>query len=270
MNNNLDTYLSAFLDTPYLWEENTFKIAQFIIPNIDIKTLSPTPIPNNIRLGHQIEYLFLQLINHSKVYTILIHNLPIRNATRTLGEIDFIVEHKLTKQLTHVELTYKFYIIDLSENTIDYQLIGPNKKDAFFTKMNKINTTQFPLLQTPEAIKALKDNGITSDNILQKVCFKAQLFSPYKKQLTYFKHNKDCIVGFWVNYIDFLNDEFKLNQFYIPTKKEWLLVPHKNVEWKNYDITLEELKKYKQQQKSPLIWRKVTTNTFEKFFIIWW
>jgi len=79
MNNDLLKYFNAFLNTPSLWKENTFNIEQFKIPEINLSTFLPTYIPENIRLGHQIEHLFLQLLKHAKNYTVLIQNLPIRN-----------------------------------------------------------------------------------------------------------------------------------------------------------------------------------------------
>jgi len=268
MNKNLLIYIKAFLNTPPLWIENTFDINQFKIPEINWANFTPASIPDNIRLGHQIEHLFFQIVGHSKEFNILIYNEPIRNKQRTLGEIDFIIENTSSKQLVHVELTYKFYIIDTS--TEEYKLIGPNRKDAFFTKLEKIKNIQFPLLHSPEAIKVIEEKGINTKNIIHQTCFKAQLFVPYQEEIIISKFNKNCIVGFWIHFNHFSNNDFKSQQYYIPTKKEWMLVPHNNVVWKSYDNLYISLTSAIQEQRSPMIWSKNKENTHTKFFIVWW
>ena len=82
----------GFLNTPPLWEGKQFDIQQFEFPSIDLSSFQPEPLPQNIRLGHQVEYIFKQLIEHSAQYNILVYNLPIRKEKRTLGEIDFILK----------------------------------------------------------------------------------------------------------------------------------------------------------------------------------
>lgn len=270
MNKNLLIYIKAFINTPPLWLENSFDINQFTIPEINWSNFTPTNIPNNIRLGHQIEHLFFQILEHSKEFNILIYNEPIRNDQRTLGEIDFILENTNSKQLVHVELTYKFYIIDTNISTKEYKLIGPNRKDAFFTKLEKIKKTQFPLLHSPEAIKTIEEKGIDVKNIMHQTCFKAQLFVPYQTEIRLSKFNKNCIIGFWIHFSDFTKNDFKSQQYYIPTKKEWMLLPHENVAWKSYDDNYIDLTIAMQAEKSPMMWSKNKENTYSKFFIVWW
>ena len=137
----------GFLNTPPLWENKQFDIQQFEFPSLDLHSFHPAPIPKNIRLGHQLEYVFKQLVDYSEVYDIVLYNLPIRQEKRTLGEIDFILHDTTGDQLIHVEMTYKFYLVDPAISKPIHRLIGPNKRDRFFDKMEKIKNKQFPILQ---------------------------------------------------------------------------------------------------------------------------
>jgi len=82
----------GFLNTPPLWKNQQFGIQQFKFPEIDLNGFVPKAIPSKIRLGHQMEFVFKQLIEYSSDYEIVLHNLPIRSGKQTIGEIDFILE----------------------------------------------------------------------------------------------------------------------------------------------------------------------------------
>ena len=87
----------GFLNTPPLWEKQQFDIQQFEFPSSELHAFYPKPIPNNLRLGHQIEFVFKQLVEYSNAYSIVLYNLPIRQVDRTLGGIDFIRKDELRK-----------------------------------------------------------------------------------------------------------------------------------------------------------------------------
>ena len=125
----------GFIKTPPLWIKEKFGLTQFEFPEMDLKEFVPEPIPDRIRLGHQMEYVFKQLIEYCPDYEVLLHNLPIRDEKQTIGEIDFILRETCTKELVHVELTYKFYIINPKISEPMHQLMGPNRRDMFFRKM---------------------------------------------------------------------------------------------------------------------------------------
>lgn len=89
-----------------------FGVSQFQFPEVAVDSFVISEIPEKLRLGHQMEFVCKQLLKASNAYDVLLHNLPIREEKRTVGEIDFIVQETATKQLIHIELTYKFYLID--------------------------------------------------------------------------------------------------------------------------------------------------------------
>ena len=238
---------------------------------VDLSDFAPAPIPENLRLGHQIEYLCKQLLEHSLLYEILVYNLPIRQEKQTLGEVDFILKDLKTEQIIHVELTYKFYIIDLDISEPLHQLIGPNKRDAFFMKMEKIKNKQFALLHSEAGSKALADKNIAISNLVHQTCFKTQLFKPFKvKTLQLEPLNENCIVGYWLRLSDFNTDSFTPYQFYIPSKKKWVLNPDTTNSWTSHADTLLKIGQHLVKQNSPLIWMKKSETEYEKFFVVWW
>lgn len=261
----------GFQNTPPLWQKEQFGIRQFEFPEIDILTFRPKAIPPKIRLGHQMEYVFKQFIEHSPTYEILVHNLPIRRDKQTLGEIDFILREKQSDALVHIELTYKFYIIDPEITEPIHRLMGPNKKDMFFTKMEKIKNEQFQLLHSDEGIKTLLEKDIDHGSITHQTCYKAQLFTPYSSVSTSIRPlNQDCICGYWLRFADFNTSEFKNHQYYIPFKSEWVVEPHNAVQWTSHFETLMDINLRMLKENAPMIWIKKSEIDFEKFFLVWW
>ncbi|MRH99372.1 DUF1853 family protein [Kriegella sp. EG-1] len=267
----LEKQCAGFLNTPELWNSTQFGVQQFNFPAIELTNFSPNPIPQNIRLGHQLEYICKQLLNYSNRYTVLLHNFPIYKDKQTLGEIDFILKDTKTKELIHLELTYKFYIIN-SEILDPLQcLIGPNKRDSFLAKLEKIKNKQFKLLHSYEGAKALEENAINNANIKHQACFKGQLFKKHGTATSLIQPlNNNCIVGYWLRFNDFISDAFKSFQYYIPSKSEWVVEPQNAVQWTSYLNTKDTLTTHMLNKNSPMVWMKKSENHFEKFFVVWW
>ena len=117
----------------------------------------------------------------------------------------------------------------------------------------------------------IRDRSISlhSSDFSQQVYFKAQLFVPLVMQTSiYININTDCIIGFYCTPLELT--AFKNAKFYIPSKKDWLIIPHTNVGWIGYEKYLEQSKNYLGRQFSPMCWMKTTTGELKKFFLIWW
>ncbi|MFD0797796.1 DUF1853 family protein [Maribacter chungangensis] len=268
---HLQQQIAGFLNTPAIWLNSQFGIRQFHFPQVDVLNFSPSPIPQKIRLGHQMEHVCKQLLDHSDTYEVLLYNLPIREGKQTIGEIDFILKEKATQQLVHVELTYKFYIIDPSISESIHQLMGPNRRDMFFTKMEKIKNAQFALLHSLAGSSALAQHDINSNEIQHQACYKAQLFEPYGSAPLHLRPlNPKCIVGYWLRMTDLQTDAFKNYQFYIPYKTQWVVAPHAEMEWTSHYETLLEINLRLIKQNAPMVWMKKSETEFEKFFVVWW
>ena len=136
-------------------------------------------------------------------------------------------------------------------------------------KLDKLQQKQLPLLYSKECLEYLQSIDLNAKDIEQQVYFKAQLFVPFRMNTAIESSiNKDCIVGYYFKPHELV--QFKDAKFYIPTKKDWLMIPHTNVGWMAYEKYLEESKNYLNRQFSPMCWMKTTTGELKKFFLIWW
>lgn len=266
-----DKRFIGFLNTPPLWTGEQFGIRQFTFPKIDWTHFQSKPIPQPLRLGHQMEHVFRQLLEASPQYDILLHNLPIKRHNRTIGEIDFILRDGETAHVFHVELTYKFYIIDTAISEPVHQLIGPNRRDMFFTKLEKIKQHQFPLLHTVEGRDALQLKGIDHEKIEHQCCFKGQLFVPYRESEIHIRPlNKACVQGYWLKFDVLNSEEFRGYSYYIPYKSDWVVPPHNDVHWKNHFEILMDINLRMIKESAPMVWMRKSNSDIEKIFVVWW
>ncbi|WP_422859854.1 DUF1853 family protein [Flagellimonas sp. S174] len=263
--------VEGFYRTPPLWKKDQFGLQQFDFPDMDLIGFEPSEIPQNIRLGHQMEHVFEQLIRFDGTYEILLQNQAVRSGQTTIGEIDFILQNKKTKKVQHIELTYKFYIIDSSISEPIHRLMGPNRRDMFFTKMEKIKNEQFKLIYRPETKGILEGIGQNAKDLNQSCCFKAQLFRPFKESMVHIRPlNPSCVVGYWMRFEEFEGADFRKNLFYMPFKKEWPMLPHEDVIWLPFMETLMEVNLRMIKKSAPLLWMKKPSGTLEKLFVVWW
>ncbi len=268
-------HITGFIHTAALWKNKQFDLQQFEMPSFAIEKFTPQPIPTNLRLGHQIEYIFKQLLDHSENYNVLAHNIQVKKGKDTIGELDFIIEgirfRESVKKLLHIELSYKFYIIDPSISEPIHRLMGPNRKDMFFTKMEKTREKQLPLIYSKEGQEALQSIDISTENIEQQVVFCAQLFIPYKQKTPNIRPlNTECIVGFWITFDAFSTNDFQDHTYYIPQKYEWLHTPHQMATYRSLYETLLDINMSHLNQRSPMVWIKKSDTLFEKCFVVWW
>ncbi|WP_339334482.1 MULTISPECIES: DUF1853 family protein [unclassified Croceitalea] len=261
----------GFYTTPPLWINKQFGVQQFNFPKLDLLNLSAKAIPEQLRLGHKMEYVFEQLLNHSEDWKVLAKNLLIdRNKVRQ-GELDFVLQHKQSKETYHVELAYKFYIINPEITEPIHRLMGPNKRDMFFTKLEKLKQKQFPLLYCKELSKQLEILEIKTETVQQQACFKAQLFLPYEVDgISIRPLNKNCIKGSWVRFDDFNTAEFKKWQYYIPFKQEWVLEPSTDRNYATQYETLLDINLRMLKENAPMLWVKKPNGVIEKVFVVWW
>jgi hypothetical protein len=89
------------------------------------------------RLGHYFEALVAFWLGISPHYRLLARQIPLRNGTKTLGEIDFIIQDRKTGQIIHLEVAVKFYLGhgDLHNMTNWH---GPGLKDRLDIKFEHL------------------------------------------------------------------------------------------------------------------------------------
>lgn len=245
-------------------------VNDFCISDLKNADLKEIDYPENLRLGKQVEKIVSALINSSSNYKIVKENIQIIDGKITIGELDFIAKHVESEIVFHLELVYKFYLYDPNNSEIELEKwIGPNRKDSFIEKYNKLKTKQFPLLYKKQTKSYLTELNI--DELEQKLCFLASLFVPH---YLYGKHfllvNQKAIVGYWLSLNDFINVENERYKFYLPNKHEWGMIPKSNENWQSFSNIIDHIKECHTRYFSPLCWVKREDNIYEQCFIVWW
>jgi len=257
----------GFLQTSCLWKNNiVLGLEHFRLPIKSSKI--NIYIDEKLRLGKYIErFVSFELAQNSSI-KIISENIQIQKEKITLGELDCIILKD--EKPIHLEIVYKFYVYDAAIGATEIEhFIGPNRKDSLLEKLTKLKEKQLPLLYSNECEKYLKSIHLASENITQQVYFKAQLFVPFSnKSVQLSKINKECIVGYYINKTEL--SQFFDCKFHIPNKKDWLVIPHENINWQSFKQFTESSKDYLEREFSPLCWLKKPNEAIEKFFLIWW
>lgn len=231
------------------------------------KQLSPKLV-----LGKRVEEFMTHYLTQHPDFDILAKNVQIFDQKRTIGELDFLLFNKALQQYIHLEQVYKFYLYlpQYALKEIDCW-VGPNLKDSFKQKLDKLHQKQFPLLYHPTTQAHLETLHIKIENVQQQLSFKATLFVPFSMPPKNFSNiNPQCIEGFWLS-IDQLQELDPMHQqFYLPSKQNWGVNPANNTTWYAYDFIKELLETQLAQQKAPLCWMKSNQGTYAKFFVVWW
>ena len=221
-----------------------------------------------MRLGKYIERLVSFELQQQTDISILSENIQIQDDKITLGELDCLIIKNNTP--IHLEIIYKFYLYDdtVGKTEIEH-FIGPNRKDSLTEKLVKLKNKQLPLLFSKACQPYLEELKLKLETISQQVYFKAQLFLPYTMQNIQLKTlNNNCIIGFYITKTDL--DNFSNCKFYIPVKKDWLIIPHANVTWKNFNDFKTIVELYFEKKFSALCWVKHKNGVIKKMFLVWW
>ena len=257
----------GFLQTNSLWKKNSiYQLNQFEIEaksrKIEIK------INEKLRLGKYVERLVSYQLDQEKSISIICENIQIQRKKITLGELDCIIKKENTT--IHLEIIYKFYLYDASCGKTEIEhFIGPNRKDSLVEKLIKLKEKQLPLLHSNECSEFLKSINLKAGEIEQNIYFKAQLFVPFSnRNIELSVLNQDCICGLYIDQKEV--NLFKDCKFYIPFKKDWIVVPHKNVNWLIFDEFYSISKNYFLKKTSPLCWVKQKNGEILKLFLVWW
>jgi hypothetical protein len=233
-----------------------------VSPNLDLL------IQTNIRLGHMVEKIVAQLIKNSSNYNLLFENIQIIDDKKTIGEIDFIIEEHSSKQVIHLELAYKFYLFDptISSEPIN-NWIGPNRNDSLKEKLEKLKTTQFPLLYDERTKSTL--NAIVIDKVSQALCLLVSLYLPFEYQEKISADFQKGIKGYYLNLERFITNHQAHITYYLPAKKEWGIEPADNDTWHEFRVIEKNLATKMEEKQAPLCWQN-DNGTCSQFFIVWW
>lgn len=257
----------GFLKTPCLWiKDAIYNLRQFEITSefdkIDIV------LDEKLRLGKYVERFVSFELAQQNHMSILAENIQIQNGKITLGELDCLLL-KNNKPI-HLEIIYKFYLYDDSVGNCEIDhFIGPNRKDSLKEKLTKLKEKQLPLLYSNSCKPYLEALDLNPETITQEVYFKAQLFLPFSNMNMKLKTlNTDCIAGFYIKQTELY--QFNDCKFYMPNKKDWLVLPHTNVNWLDFNGFTLITKSYFEQKFSTLCWIKFNNGEIKKLFLVWW
>ena len=264
---NIELQYQGYMNTSVLWQQDRlYDLEQFDLAEIPNKIFAYS-IPEKTRLGNRVEQFVFYELSQNPAIELLLRNQQIQNGKRTIGELDCILKQDGVP--IHLEIVYKFYLYDpeVGNSEIEHW-IGPNRNDSLKKKLSKLREKQLPLIYHQCSKPVLESLGIDPDSIQQHVCFKAQLFTPFKSKIDFIQLNKQCYSGFYVDYSGI--EQFKDFEFYIPNKVDWLQEVHVHVPWRSFDSFKSEVKNLVEGKKAPLCWIKSKDDILQKFFVVWW
>lgn len=241
-------------------------MVSFNLDNI-LPTKLISAIPAGLRLGKRVECFALDNLSQQPQIQVIANNVQILREKVTLGEIDAIL--LVDKTPIHLEIVYKFYLLDTNIGDGLQAWIGPNRKDSLVEKLNRLQSHQLPLLYQPESVDFLKVHQINVEADIQRVLFKAQMFLPEDFELKRFNGlNEACIAGRYFHHS--VLPKFKNCKIYIPSKYDWLVVPHTDVDWMTFKTAFEKIETIINTQYAPMVWIKNPNGLISKYFITWW
>lgn len=276
----------AFFKTASLWNGKLAGVQQFPLSEFDFSHLKEqeTPlelpiIPVNTVLGKRAEYFYQFCIEQSLNYDLIAANVQINVPGKTIGELDYIIKEIKTGTILHIELVYKFYCYDpnsseqssyLNENQNRElsRYVGPNKRDNFVYKFDRLVNHQLPLLYHPATLQELAPLDLDMKAVKQRVCFLAHIFIPRDLWQHDFKYiNKRSISGYYMNG-DAFAKAFTENHYYFPEKFAWKMEPHSLETSYSHKEALQIAHLSLERGFAPLIWMLLEDSSFERFFII--
>lgn len=259
--------ISSLLRTKAL-DSSITGLPTFELLKLELPTELDFELPTNVRLGHLAESVFAGLVRASSNYDLLYENVQIKEGKQIIGEIDFIVEEGATRELTHIELAYKFYLYDpsISDEPLN-NWIGPNRNDSLTEKLQKLKQNQFPLLYSDAAKAAF--THIDLGKVSQALCLLASLYVPYAYKERFAPAYQSAIKGYYVDLDTFLSLDNSSKSYCIPPKKQWGIDPSTNEDWMDLQSVRQDLETAITEKQAPLCWQK-DGDEYSEFFVVWW
>jgi len=107
-----------------------------------------SPRRDQYRVGRYFEQLVLFYLKQIRQVEIVASGLQIQAGSRTIGELDFVFRDE-SGQLQHWETAVKFYLFHPDPTESGSHLIGPDSRDNFEKKMQRLFEHQLPLSDKP-------------------------------------------------------------------------------------------------------------------------
>jgi hypothetical protein len=201
---------------------------QRYLPRLHALDQDPTELNNMLarlpttRLGVRFEALLSFWLNdhsnHWHDFELLAQYIQLKDAKRTIGEVDFIIENKATSEIEHWELSLKFYLGEGAMQPFEWR--GLNDRDTFGRKIKHTVQRQFTVDQI--------DLPLLGTKTIQKrrAIFKGRLFYPdhvnetVKESLSTWLHPQH-LRGTWGYHLPHMNWPQDIN-WRRAARREWL------------------------------------------------
>lgn len=156
------------------------------------------------RLGLYYESLWKFFFETNPNFKLYFHNQQIYNDHQTLGAFDFIYQDP-SQQIIHRECAVKFYLgIPKTSDSVSELSAwwGPNKKDRFDLKWNRLLDSQIQLSEKQEAKDFLQQHQLTIN--AKEIDLKGMLFYPWHRAMQPPKQaQRNHLKGYWLELKDF-------------------------------------------------------------------
>lgn len=128
------------------------------------------------RLGFYAERLYGVLLNDLLGWPVLLHNQPVRDHGRTLGELDFVVRNLREGRIEHHEIAIKYYL-GIRAPDGDCRWYGPDARDRLDLKVARLLNHQSLMTHRPETLDLLAQHGIAGP-LTSRLFMPGYLFYP--------------------------------------------------------------------------------------------
>lgn len=179
------------------------------------------------RLGLYFERLWHFFLIHDPEVTLIAHNLPVRSASRTLGEFDCIYFCHQRQRSVHLELAVKFYLSAPQARSSDQRLwLGPASVDRLDLKLQRMLSHQIRLADTPEGSATLAKLGVSEP--LHEIEVKGRLFTYWQQSAPPPPaYNQALTLSHWCRVSELANLEEEAATLFLPLERsQWLSPVH--------------------------------------------
>lgn len=252
---------------PHFWNDTHIKLFPFPVSGKRITDLS---VATNTVLGKRAEVFFAAMILNSGYYSLKASQIQLIQDGITLGEMDFLLEENASHKLVHVELSYKFYLLDKRVSNNMAKWVGPNQRDSLERKWLKLRQAQFPKLYSHSAERFLKNLGFENQFIDQSLCMPMQLFIPFGESKIAMGALSVCYSGRWISFVDFSSENWSDYTFFIPEKEDWFVNPDKCEVWMSKVEIMPVLTEKIESLRSPMLWIMPKNNIPTRLFVTFW
>ena len=174
--------ISPLVGWPTAFDPALTRESQQRLQHTDPRALDNHLAQRNTRfLGSYFEALWEFFFVQDPRFEVVARNLQIRDAHRTLGELDFVIYDRRTDKHLHLELAIKFYLGRREVNALPYTdgqhlWVGPQARDRLDIKVARTLEHQLTLSEHPLTKARLRELGVST--VEPQFVFKGYLFQP--------------------------------------------------------------------------------------------